>query len=88
MTRQETTVPSPVKTRVENFGKRKVGYLELSSFNSRAQEEILSSIEKLENKGVTELVLDLRNNRGGLVQEGVEIAKAFLNGTIIHKFTY
>ena len=35
---------------------------------------------RLEAEGANELVLDLRDNRGGLVQEGIEIAKLFLPG--------
>ena len=35
---------------------------------------------QLEAEGAAELVLDLRDNRGGLVQEGIEIAKLFLPG--------
>lgn len=34
----------------------------------------------MEGEGAAELVLDLRDNRGGLVQEGIEIAKLFLDG--------
>lgn len=57
-----------------------VGYIRLSSFNARAQRDLAAAVRRLEAEGATRLVLDLRDNRGGLVSEGVEAARLFLEG--------
>lgn len=63
----------------------KVGYIRLSQFNANATEEVGRAIEELENRGVNGYVLDLRNNPGGLLQAGVEIARLWLDrGTIVY----
>jgi hypothetical protein len=57
-----------------------VGHIKLTAFNARALSDVAESVRQLEAEGASELVLDLRDNRGGLVQEGIEIANLFLNG--------
>ena len=54
-------------------GKDKAGLIRLTSFNARAQRDIKSAIQELEGKGAKRFVLDLRDNRGGLVSEGLEV---------------
>ncbi|GMH43501.1 hypothetical protein BSKO_11423 [Bryopsis sp. KO-2023] len=78
--RQSVTIPSPVKGNLQVVGGRRLGFLQLTSFNARAQEDLVKTVKEVESKAATELVLDLRDNRGGLVQEGVEVAKLFLPG--------
>lgn len=69
--------PSPVTTKYDS--KKRRGYIKLSSFNARAQRDISAAISELEALGADSLVLDLRGNRGGLVSEGIEVAKIFLS---------
>lgn len=69
--------PSPVTSKYES--KKKRGYIKLSSFNARAQRDVSMAVAELQAQGVTSLVLDLRGNRGGLVSEGIEVAKIFLS---------
>lgn len=57
-----------------------VGYIRLASFTSRAQSDVASAIRGLSQEGAEAFVLDLRDNRGGLIQEGIEVAKLFLDG--------
>mgnify|MGYP001807735265 CR=1 FL=1 len=45
-----------------------------------AQSDVATAIRQLEAGGATRLVLDLRDNRGGLVTEGLEVARLFLDG--------
>ncbi|CAL8463652.1 g3186 [Coccomyxa elongata] len=73
------SVPSPVTTYVEDRGGKKVGHINLSAFNARALSDVVAAVRQMEAEGAAELVLDLRDNRGGLVQEGIEIAKLFLD---------
>ncbi|GAB4819263.1 hypothetical protein N2152v2_006309 [Parachlorella kessleri] len=55
-----------------------VGYIKLTSFNARAQRDLAAAVRQLEGAGASRLVLDLRDNRGGLVSEGIEVARLFL----------
>ena len=56
----------------------KVGYLQLTSFGSNCSKEFESALTELEKKGMEGLILDLRNNPGGLLVEAVKIADFFL----------
>lgn len=56
------------------------GYVHVLSFTSRTPEELEAALIDLDARGITALVLDLRGNLGGLVQESVEVASLFLDG--------
>lgn len=56
------------------------GYIQILRFTSRTPDELKAAITDLQSKQVTALVLDLRNNPGGLLDESVKVAGAFLNG--------
>ncbi|MBD2260972.1 carboxyl-terminal processing protease CtpA [Pseudanabaena sp. FACHB-2040] len=63
----------------------KVGYLRLSQFNANASSELSAAIKRLEKDGADAYILDLRNNPGGLLQAGIEIARLWLDeGTIVY----
>lgn len=63
----------------------KIGYLRLNQFNANASDELAAAIETMEAEGASGYVLDLRNNPGGLLQAGIEIARLWLNeGTIVY----
>jgi len=68
-----------VKTTTERIRFRKVGRIKVSGCNSEARQEILHGLEALQGKNVKEVILDLRGNPGGLVEEAAEIAKLFLD---------
>jgi carboxyl-terminal processing protease len=56
-----------------------VGYIFLSrGFNTTTYEEIRAAIRDLRERGMTSLVLDLRSNRGGLVDQAFRVANTFL----------
>ncbi|AFZ23152.1 C-terminal processing peptidase-2 [Cylindrospermum stagnale PCC 7417] len=62
-----------------------IGYLRLSQFNANASMELAQAISSLEKKGAAAYILDLRNNPGGLLQSGIEIARQWLDsGTIVY----
>jgi carboxyl-terminal processing protease len=62
-----------------------IGYLRLSQFNANASMELAHAISSLEKKGAAAYILDLRNNPGGLLQAGIEIARQWLDsGTIVY----
>lgn len=55
-----------------------VGYIELTGFPSRAAERMRGSIKELESQGMEHLVVDLRDNPGGLLKSAFEVASLFL----------
>jgi carboxyl-terminal processing protease len=62
-----------------------VGYIRLSQFSANATTEVAHAIDKLEKQGAASYVLDLRNNPGGLLQAGIEIARLWIDsGTIVY----
>jgi len=62
-----------------------IGYIRLTQFNANASMELAHAINSLEKKGAAAYILDLRNNPGGLLQAGVEIARLWLDsGTIVY----
>ncbi|GBE94142.1 carboxyl-terminal processing protease CtpA [Nostoc cycadae] len=62
-----------------------IGYLRLTQFNANASTELAHAINSLEKKGAAAYILDLRNNPGGLLQAGIEIARLWLDsGTIVY----
>jgi carboxyl-terminal processing protease len=61
-----------------------IGYLRLTQFNGNAADSLTHAIRALEDAGAEAYVLDLRNNPGGLLQAGIEIARLWLpEGTIV-----
>ncbi|MGQ0813667.1 MAG: S41 family peptidase [Gemmatimonadota bacterium] len=55
-----------------------VGYLELVRFSERSTEELRSTIDGLRAKGMKSLIVDLRRNPGGLLDQGISVADIFL----------
>lgn len=66
-------------------GLPKLGYLRLGQFNGNAVAELRAALEDLEQQGADAYILDLRNNPGGLLQAGIEIARMWLDeGTVVY----
>lgn len=62
-----------------------IGYIRLTQFSANAPTELADAIARLETQGAQGYVLDLRNNPGGLLQAGIEIARLWLDqGTIVY----
>jgi carboxyl-terminal processing protease len=57
----------------------KIGYIRLSQFNANATREMSDAIRQFEKEQVQGYILDLRNNPGGLLQAGVEIARLWMD---------
>lgn len=55
-----------------------VGYINLSTFSGNPSKEFKKVFEKLKAEGITSLVIDLRNNGGGLLDEAIDIANFFV----------
>ena len=62
-----------------------IGYIRLTQFNANATTELAHAIDSLEKQGAAAYILDLRNNPGGLLQAGIEIARLWLDkGTVVY----
>jgi carboxyl-terminal processing protease len=55
-----------------------VGYVNLTVFAETSTDEIQAAITRLKGEGMKSLVLDLRNNPGGLLNQGVSVSDLFL----------
>lgn len=63
-----------------------LGYVQIMRFTSRTPEELITAIEDLRAADITGLVLDLRGNTGGLLQESITVADEFIDtGVIVHE---
>jgi carboxyl-terminal processing protease len=61
-----------------------VGYLRLASFTEKAGQETRDALERLRRDGAKSLVLDLRMNPGGLLDQAVDVAEQFVpKGTMV-----
>lgn len=76
---------SSVYATLDNNGGVPIGYIRLSQFSANAAKEVSEAITNLEKQGADAYILDLRNNPGGLLQSGIEIARLWLDkGTIVY----
>ena len=63
---------------------RGIGYIRLSSFDQNAGKNLKLSLAALSEKNpLTGLILDLRNNPGGILQSSVSVAEIFLDGGLV-----
>ncbi len=54
------------------------GYIQLSEFSRSTGKEMADAIKKLEGQGMKQLLIDLRNNGGGLLDQAIEAAEQFV----------
>ena len=55
-----------------------VGYIKVRSFQKTTVKEVKEAIRELESQGMSALVLDLRNNPGGLLDQAISVSEVFL----------
>jgi carboxyl-terminal processing protease len=60
-----------------------IGYIQILIFTSRTPDELKNALTDLRQNNVSALVLDLRNNSGGLLQESVLVASQFIDGGVV-----
>jgi len=63
------------------------GYIVLSRFNENASKETISALKDLESQGADKIILDLRENPGGLLSEAILVSNIFLNKGQLITFT-
>ncbi len=64
-----------------------IGYLRLTAFHERTTDELDKAMDRLIDAGVRGLILDLRNNPGGLLHQSVRVAERFLPNRSMVVFT-
>lgn len=74
ITRREIDLPS-VRASLEGDD---VGYLRLLTFAKGAGEDVRNQVERLSERGAEGIILDMRDNGGGLFDEAVEVASVFI----------
>jgi len=60
------------------LGPDKIGYVRITQFGDNTGDELESALEKLKGQGMKALILDLRWNPGGLLDQAVEVCQKFL----------
>jgi carboxyl-terminal processing protease len=80
--RQEIAVPS-LRTRLVELRGTKIGYIRLVSFPDAAAVRIRQATESLVQRGAKGIVLDLRDNPGGLLTQAVRTVSVFLDEGVV-----
>jgi len=68
------SVPKKKSKMLEN----NIGYIRVTEFNEKTPDDFLKAYTELENNGMKALIVDLRNNPGGLLKSAVAVAEHFL----------
>jgi len=76
ITRQEIQTPSVEARLLEQTPQ--IGYLAVRRFTERSGEEIRNAMLDLKQKGANQVILDLRDNGGGLLDASIDVATQFL----------
>ncbi|MCS6914118.1 MAG: MXAN_5808 family serine peptidase [Myxococcales bacterium] len=88
LTRAEIQVKS-IEPHLLKTSNGSIGYLKLAQFNQKSDEDLRQALEDLNRKGIRGLILDLRNNPGGLLDKAIKVADEFLeSGTIVTTVGY
>jgi carboxyl-terminal processing protease len=84
MTVERASVRLPaVRGQIRREGGRKVAYVQFATFSEGAHGELRNEIERLYREGAEGLVLDLRGNGGGLLNEAILSASIFVEEGVI-----
>src|SRR5690606_10378392 len=79
VTRERLLVPTVESEMLED----NVGYVALFQFNAIATRELRAAVEDLMNQGAESIILDIRNNPGGFLDEAVSVSDLFLPRGIV-----
>jgi carboxyl-terminal processing protease len=69
----------PVRTKRLRDDSHTIGYLRITQFSESVPKKIEEALQELKEKEVEGLILDLRNNSGGLVSSGIAVADSLLS---------
>jgi carboxyl-terminal processing protease len=80
--RQEVTVPT-LKTRLLTVRKRPIGYVRLLAFPASSSDRLAEATASLLDRGAKSLILDLRDNPGGLLAQAVRTVSLFVADGVV-----
>ncbi|MDP9189145.1 MAG: S41 family peptidase [Actinomycetota bacterium] len=80
--RRDLVVPA-VEGKLEQASGRPVGYIRLLGFSRGAHAELREAVDRLDERGAEGLVVDLRGNGGGLLDEAVLTSSVFVEDGVI-----
>jgi carboxyl-terminal processing protease len=61
-----------------SLGENKIGYVHLLSFGEKTSDDLETALKKMKSQGMQALILDLRWNPGGLLEQAVDVCEKFL----------
>lgn len=79
--RAEIAPPSTVWHMID--GAPEIGYISIRIFTDRTAEEMRKAVADLRQRGMRRVILDLRDNGGGLLQAAVDVAGQFVDGLVL-----
>jgi carboxyl-terminal processing protease len=72
---------NPIEWRIQNDN---IAYIHVFCFNEKTSEEFEKILKKIQSKKIKGLIIDLRNNPGGLLDEAIQMCRFFIeNGKIV-----
>jgi carboxyl-terminal processing protease len=63
--------------------KDKIGYIQINSFEKNTEEDYRNTFDSLEKKNMKGLIIDLRDNGGGLIEKAINIADTLMGKSVI-----
>ena len=79
--RQEIVI-NPVEYKILE---KNIGYIKLAEFTESSAKELKKALAEFDKKNVSKVILDLRDNPGGLLSQSIEISRQFVpSGPIVH----
>src|SRR5207253_1817382 len=64
-----------------------IGYVRLTEFTQRSATDFDNALKNLKSKGMANLIVDLRNNPGGLLNVAVDVCRLFIGGNKLIVYT-
>ena len=81
MTRAEIAPPSVMWRMIDTTPT--IGYIYIRGFTDRTTSEVRQAVDELRQRGMRSVILDLRDNGGGLLQSAVDVAGQFVDGLVM-----
>ena len=80
LTREKVELSPVSSTLITSPTGGRIGYVRLAGFTARAADDVRSAVARLAADGAGAYILDLRDNPGGLVRAGLDVASVWLGG--------
>jgi len=80
--RKKITLPSVTSEVLED----NIGFIVIDTFSKKSYKEFKTNLEELESKNIKSLIIDVRSNEGGHLEQALDIVEMFLEkGTVIYQ---